>query len=159
MTREEIERVLKEELRLTQSEGAPEVWGGSTIIPELATQQLFPIIIHLVDDQAVAVGINLGLKVDRNQEAVYEYLLEINGKIALGEFLLDDETRISIGAEMSCGTSTDSYFSREELALMVKVLFDAVKEHYNQILQMIHGGARKEPGGLLKWLKSARERR
>lgn len=157
MTREEIERVLKEELRLT--EAAPGVWIGRNGISGLATMQPFLIMVRLIENRAVAVGINLGLRVDGNYEAVYEYLLEATGKIALGKFFVDDEGRISMGVEMPCGTSTDSYFSREELALMVKVLFDAVKEHYNQILQMIHGGARKEPGGLLKWLKSARERR
>lgn len=156
MTKAEIEQFLKEELDLNEVE--PGLWVGRTGIPDLTTMQPFLVMVRLIDDRAVAVGINLGLRVDGNHEAVYEYLLEVNGKIALGEFLVDDEDRISIGAEMPCGTADDNYFSREELALMIRFLLDGVRDHYNRILQLIHGGEHKKPTGILKWLKSARER-
>jgi len=156
VSREELERVLREELHL--NEVAPGVWVGRTTIPGLTAMQPFLIMVRLLD-HAVAVAINLGLQVDRNHEAVYEYLLEVNGRIALGEFFVDDEDRISMGAEMPCREDSHSYFSQEELVVMMKVLFDAVKDHYNRILQLIHGGERRGPRDLLSWLKTARERR
>lgn len=150
----EIEQFLRE---MDFTEGEPGVWTGRITIREIGVMQPFLILVRLVD-HAVGVAVDLGLVVDNNHEAVYEYLLEVSGRITLGEFFIGEDNQIRIWAELPCGATNDHYFSREELALMMRVLLDAVRDHYNRILQLIHGGAGREPGGLLGWLRAARER-
>jgi hypothetical protein len=155
VTRAEIERFLREEMALTEIK--PGVWLRRAIIPDIGVMQPFSIIVRLFD-HAIEVAIDLGLLVDSNHEAVYEYLLEASGRIILGKFFIGDDERILIGVELPCGASNASYFSPEELALMTKVLFDAIKDNYNRIVQLIHRDRRRGPGGPLGWLRAARER-
>lgn len=154
VSRAEIEQFLRER-GFTESQ--PGVWIGHTIIPDIGVMQPFLILVRLLE-HVVGVAVDLGLVADNNHEAVYEYLLEVSGKITLGKFFIGEDNQIRVGAELPCGAADDSYFSREELALMIRFLLNAVRDHYNRILQLIHGGAGREPGGLLGWLRAARER-
>lgn len=163
MTKEEFERELREGLRLT--EVTPGVWVGRTAIPEFTVMQPFVLMVRLIDlpqrvvkDQqnqrhnAVAVAINLALRVEENHRAVYEHLLETNGKKTLGAFFISDEDQIAIGAEMPCGSDPSNYFSKEELALTLMALFTTVREHYNRIVQLIHAEeGPAEESFLRKW--------
>jgi hypothetical protein len=86
---------------------------------------------------AVAVAINLGLRVEENHEEVYEYLLKVNGSKAIGAFIVSDTDEIAIAAEFPCGSDPGSYFSHEALGLMLGALIGTVKEHYHRIVQLV----------------------
>ena len=161
MTKEEFERELREELHL--SEVASGNWVGRTTIPEFAVMQPFILMVRLIElpqrevnnrqnqlYSAVAVGINLALRVENNHEAVYKKLLEINAERTLGAFSIDDEGQIAIGAEIPCGPA-ENYFSREELGVMIMTLFGAIKDYYNTIVQLIHVDKPVETNFLDKW--------
>ena len=163
MTKEEFESELREKLRLT--EVTPGNWVGRTVIPEFIVTQPFVLMVRLVElsqreatnpqnqrHNAVAVAINLALRVEKNHRAVYESLLEINGEKTLGAFFISDEDQIAIGAEMPCGSDPGNYFSKEELAFMMMALLTTIKEHYTSIVQLIHAEETPvETGFLDKW--------
>jgi len=115
VTKEEFERELREELHLT--EVTPGTWVGRMTIPEFAVKQPFAMMVRLIEipqqeaanqqnqrHNAVALAINLALRVERNHRAVYESLLEINNERTMGAFFISDEDEIAIGAEMPCGS-------------------------------------------------------
>lgn len=149
MTRSELEEFLRNELHLT--EVSPGAWLGRTVIPDLAVGQPFPIQVRIFGP-AIGVAVGIGLRVDKNYEAVYEYLLETNGNVALGGFMVDDSGQILATAEIPCGSENGDFFSQEELGVMMMVLLQLVKDQYNNILKLLHG----DKGGFLNWLKSAR---
>ena len=170
MTKEEFESELREKLHLT--EVTPGNWVGRTAIPEFIVTQPFVLIVRLIElpqraatnpqserPNAVAVAINLNLRVEKNHRAVYEYLLGVNGEKTLGAFFISDEDQIAIGAEMPCGSDPGNYFSKEELALITMALFTTVKEHYNPIVQLIHAEETPVGTGFLdKWKTLVGER-
>lgn len=86
---------------------------------------------------AVAVAINLGLRVHSNHQAVYEYLLKVNGTKAIGAFILSDNDEIAIATELPCGAELGNYLSREALGMMLGALLGTVKEHYHRIAQLV----------------------
>jgi hypothetical protein len=148
--REEFERHVREELKFTEM--SPGHWIGRMPIPGLPVIQPFPVfIIQKVLERregsssaqapnlsAVVQGIRLSLRVQKNHEEVYEYMLGVNAARALGALILADDGEVIIVAATPCGIDPDRYFSREELAVMVASTMGIVQEHYAKLLQLIH---------------------
>jgi len=148
MTRAELERFLKDELRLT--EVSPGAWLGRTEIPDLAAGQPFHFQVRFFDDKVVGAAVNLGLRVDKNHEATYEFLLGVNAKTAVGGFAIDDEGRIVATAETPIDTEHGDYLAKDEIGLILASLMKLIRDHYSRILQLINADR-----SIIKILKSA----
>jgi hypothetical protein len=163
VNKSEFERHVRENLRLT--EVAPGRWVGKVPIAGLPIIQPFPIFLFQTvlerrdgtsatqpSSSAVAVGIKPPLKISRDDEGVLEYLLRANATSALGAFVVTDDGELVVSAEMPCGSGPESYFSREELDLMVGSVMAMVRSHYVRVLQLVHADEPHARRGILETL-------